>query len=145
MNTEPDIMPLLFDDTEITSVRVKVLPDAFETAVMDSPAVPEILRRDGYTYAAHDENAIVQFVVEHEAVAQLLGPLSNALTNYFPGAQLRLELSLDPESKSKQATLAVVVETGLPSADTFSRLERFDEDWWIDRTSPDVCVTVQPA
>ena len=47
-------------------------------------------------------------------------------------ADLVLEVQADRDSEEPDEHLYVMLRTGLPSAEATKRLDKLDEDWWLD-------------
>jgi len=54
----------------------------------------------------------------------------------FPGATQVLDLVDDPEIENYRLLVLYIV-TSLPQDDVYARMDRLDEEWWLDR-EPDV-------
>ncbi len=82
-------------------------------------------------YSFRNRTAVIQFIQEHSSLVSLLGEIPGKLQNYFPKEPLFLEVIADPEAVNN-AQLVVFVSTCLGPDEAMERLERFDNDWWLD-------------
>jgi len=84
-------------------------------------------------YSVLDAAATGAFVLDHAYLLDLL------LEAYFPlqalfdeQAQIQVRLKVDPEIPDRRY-LSVRVVTRLSAHDALRRMDRFDQDWWLDR------------
>jgi hypothetical protein len=65
---------------------------------------------------------------------RLLVEAVDRLSALFPGAPLRVSLQRD-ESGVLPAEVILSVVTEMKLADAFDRLDRFDDEWWLDASA----------
>ncbi len=90
-------------------------------------AVRALVRR----YALTDEKRVTEFLRQFPALVPLLAEATEAVGEHFPDMPLALEVVADPDV-SDAVHLALAVGTSLPVPEAFDRLQRFDEEWWLD-------------
>jgi hypothetical protein len=82
---------------------------------------------------------------ERPEIHRLLVDAAARLGNLFPGAPLRVALQQDESgAHSPEIILSAVTDLGL--AEAFDRLDRFDDEWWLDASSQSnglITVTVE--
>jgi hypothetical protein len=77
------------------------------------------------------------YVAEHPTVASVLAEAPAEIAAAFEeDPRLILRYALDPEDEPATDYLVVDVMTMRDSADAHDRLNRFDEDWWLDASLP---------
>lgn len=82
-------------------------------------------------YSMRNPLRVRRFLGEHSFLAALLVSAYDATTRYFAPLSLVLEVIADPEiSNDEQLVLFVSVQ--LKPAEAFTRLQRFDNEWWLD-------------
>lgn len=71
------------------------------------------------------------FLGEHAFLAPLLDAAYDIATRYFAPLSLALEVIADPDTADDQQLVLFVVLQGTP-AEAFEKLQRFDDEWWLD-------------
>ena len=71
------------------------------------------------------------FLVARPDLHALLRDAADQLGHSFPGAPLRVSLRHN-EGQGEPPELVLAAVTDLALADAFARLDRFDEEWWLD-------------
>ena len=71
---------------------------------------------------------------ERPDIQHLIVEADTRLGALFPGAPLRVSLQRD-ESGLLPAEIILSVVTEMRLADAFDRLDRFDEEWWLDASA----------
>lgn len=72
-----------------------------------------------------------RFLSEHAFLIPLLDAAYDMTTRYFAPLSLALEVIADPDSMDDQQLVLFVVLQGTP-AEAFAKLQRFDNEWWLD-------------
>ena len=80
-------------------------------------------------YLIRDPMAIKAFLRDHETLASVLFSAFPKI-NAFWGNQLSPELRLVEDADDESTSLVVYVASRQP--DAYARLDRFDEEWWLD-------------
>lgn len=83
-------------------------------------------------YVLRKSLAVISFIEEHQELVYLLDEAYEEIRKYFSSEDLRLELVSDPEIAEDQQ-LFVYIFTALPVTDALKKLDKFDEQWWLDR------------
>ena len=76
--------------------------------------------------------AIDSFLSTKPALISLLVDISQKLPEFFPSVQPRLVLRRDDENANY---LVVQVPTTEPVDNALGRMQRFDDEWWLDAMS----------
>ncbi|NUO80825.1 hypothetical protein HUU05_12155 [candidate division KSB1 bacterium] len=89
-----------------------------------------------------------QFLEAHPFLVSLLKEARERIDNYFGGHNdVVLEVIAEPNALDDHELFAFV-QTDLPHKDALARLERLDEDWWLDasvRAQGKLCIHVKFA
>lgn len=82
-------------------------------------------------YSLRTPLQVRRFLGEHPFLAPLLVAAYDVTIRYFTPLSLALELIADPDSTDdEQLVLFVALQLTPPEA--FAKLERFDNEWWLD-------------
>ena len=80
-------------------------------------------------------------------VVETLSEARKVIRKYFgSGTPAHLMLQADPEIRGSEP-IVVEVRTPADMKDAFERLERFDEEWWLDagrKESAEICILTVP-
>jgi hypothetical protein len=85
------------------------------------------------------------FLKGHQYLEPILEEAADRIDDYFPGSPLVLEVVNDPES-TEDRQLVLFIVTDLGPAQAMERLDRFDEDWWVDaldKAQGKLCITLE--
>ncbi len=108
----------------MTSVRpdgaLTVFPDAID------------LRRLQELYPFVDGDEVARFLDGSPFLAPLLLDAEQAAHRHFPKANLRLEVTTDPEAPEATHLVLSIASAGSVNR-ALTRLRRFDDEWWIDQ------------
>lgn len=121
---------------------VRKIVEPLELAcIIESPelgAVIDIIRqRDGWqevkrVYALRDERAVREFLDAHPHLIPFLIEAYSRIRRYFgTDATATLEVIQDPEADGE--TLFAYIRTPLPVDAAMDRLDRLDDEWFLDR------------
>lgn len=77
-------------------------------------------------------SSIADFLQGHKELISLLNEAYKELRKYFLTEDLKLELVSDAEIAGDQQ-LFVYISTSLSVTDALKKLDKFDEQWWLDR------------
>ena len=82
-------------------------------------------------------DAVNDWLSKHPGAAALVAEAGAVLARIFDAHLLRLELELvqDMDASGRDPELAVGIVTSLGAAEALALLERFDDEWWLDRAS----------
>ena len=117
------------------------------------PAGPAVIERAGAASPVDDEEQVLEQVAARDTVRRpeevaaylrtfpqlvpLLIEAAEVVPRYFePDAPLVLEVVTDPEADDPVPQLFALIETRLDPEVAADRLDRLDEDWWLDRSPP---------
>ena len=95
-------------------------------------------------YSYTDREAIARFARLCPALVPLLIEAAEQIGQYFTQPELVLEV-VEGLSIEEQG-LAVSINTDLAPEEAMARLERFDEEWWLDvqdQTEGRLCIDVE--
>ncbi len=99
-------------------------------------------------YAFRDPEAVVAFIRAHpEVVAPLLDAVAVIPRFFGPGREVALELERDRDAPD-HVQLFALIRIGEDAEDGLARLDRFDEDWWLDvlpQVGPRLVFTIEYA
>lgn len=87
--------------------------------------------------------AVCDFLRQHQALVPILIQVRTKFDEYFgitEFARPRLEVFVDPEGENSEPSLFALVPTTLPFQEAVIRLDRLDEDWWLDQPSEVRCL-----
>ena len=84
---------------------------------------------DVYTFRNFVE--VTTFLKNNTSLIYILLNAFEKIKEYFPAAELFLEIVEDKESIDDQE-LIVFIHTELSPDDAFTQLEKLDEEWWLD-------------
>lgn len=87
-------------------------------------------------YQFNDPQPVSGFLRRHPFLVNLLIDAWPRIQSCFGSdAQAALELFKDPEEVNGEGKLFVLVQTSLPANEALNRLEKLDQDWWLDATA----------
>lgn len=92
-----------------------------------------------------NRDEVLSFVREHRFLPSLLKEACYWLDRQFPSSERVLELISDPEVDDDQQLVLSVVSQ-LSPAESLKRLDRFDNEWWLDamsRARNKLCITLE--
>jgi hypothetical protein len=79
-------------------------------------------------YTFRSSSSVETFLENHPFLAQMLIDLHGQLEHFFPWSNMILDISADPEGNY----LVVYVVTDTTAQEAIERLDRFDDQYWID-------------
>lgn len=82
-------------------------------------------------YSFRQRIQVKRFLSGHAFLVPLLDAAYDITTRYFAPMSLALEVIADPDSTDDQQLVLFVVLQGTP-AEAFAKLQRFDNEWWLD-------------
>ncbi len=99
-------------------------------------------------YAFRRPEEVRQFLEAYPFLTSLLREAHDKIGDYFgPQTAVTLEVVTDPEAMEDRELFAFI-HTNLPSQEALDRLERLDQDWWLeasDRSEGRLCIHVEFA
>jgi hypothetical protein len=114
------------------------------TALPDAHELSAISELDAW-YIINDRDSVLGYLSRHPHLVPLLRDVVGAVQRFFPaGDELHLEAINDAETRTEQ--LYVIITTALSREEAEARLDRFDEEWWLDaldRTNADLTIDVE--
>lgn len=85
------------------------------------------------SYSVKDAAATAAFVLDHIYLLDLLLEAYPRLVSlYEPGCTIRLKRAADPDVAERVYVL-VTVTTSLPVSEALGQMDRFADEWWLDR------------
>jgi hypothetical protein len=127
---------LMVDDGKVRELARRLGTSESEAVrrAVDGALGQDDLSRLQFLYRIDDTGGVGGYIRRHPEIVPLLEEARGQMTAIFGStSQARLELLLDPEEGS-ESLFAIVVVPGLPPAEAWARLDRFDEDWLLDAT-----------
>lgn len=94
-------------------------------------------------YYLKGREAVCDFLRQHQALVPILIQVRTKFDEYFgitEFARPRLEVFVDPEDQNSEPSIFALVPTTLPFQEAVIRLDRLDEDWWLDQPSEVRCL-----
>jgi hypothetical protein len=88
---------------------------------------------NGSVPSADIQGEVEDFLGRHAFLVPILDEAQTHITEYFPQAQVALELSSDAEGSPSDEQLVVLICTTLTPDVALAQLKCFDRDWWLDR------------
>ncbi|MBC7250165.1 MAG: hypothetical protein H5T62_07760 [Anaerolineae bacterium] len=82
-------------------------------------------------YVFKERKEVTSFLEECPFLIPLLLEAHYEIEQHFSPSQVFLEVITDPEETNSTQLLASIA-TGLDPDEALDRLERFDEEWWLD-------------
>lgn len=82
-------------------------------------------------YSFRYPTQVKTFLNEHAFLVPLLGAAHDITMRYFAPLSLTLEVIADPNSADDQQLVLFVGLQDTP-AEAFAKLQRFDDEWWLD-------------
>lgn len=71
------------------------------------------------------------FLDKHPFLAELLFEVDAQVRRYFEGAEVSLEVIVDPEGLSEEH-LTAYIHTSLSPEEAANQLDQLNEEWWLD-------------
>ncbi len=94
-----------------------------------------LLRAAGQNYDSQDWNAVSRFLDDNPYLIPVLNEAYSAIETVFgAGARVELEVTTDPEIADLVKLFGYIM-TGLPVTEAFSKLNEFDDTWFLDNLS----------
>ncbi len=122
----------------ITAPKWLVLPVAQPTSAISAERHSSIVlieqievRALERLYIFKERLEVLDFVNLHPFLAPLLFEAVGRIDQFFPEPQLSLEVVSDFEFPDS-SQLVLSIETILSPDEALKRLDRFDDDWWLD-------------
>lgn len=83
-------------------------------------------------YQLRKDSEVTQFLEEHPFLISLLIELYDKIRYYFDSdTEMILDLVTDPEAEVDRVLFALI-RTKLPSSRALDRLDRLDDEWWLE-------------
>jgi hypothetical protein len=99
--------------------------------VEEAAATPHKLEEVEPLYRLRKPMQVKRFLSDHAFLLPILVAAHDPIKSCFAPLHLALEVIAEPESiDDQQLVLFVVVQ--LTPAEAFARLQRFDNEWWLD-------------
>lgn len=115
----------IYQNKHVDHVRAKPCPA--------DPHNDRIVRLGRHFYFK-DSRSVCQFLDLHPSVISVLFEARKRVDGYFGAETLtHLRIFTDPEIDSDSSKLFVLIRTTLPFTDASGRLDRLDEEWWLDQ------------
>ena len=117
-------------------------PARLEAVEHGAPPQPPDLSDDALDrlaarYAFRQPEAVVDYLRQYPHLVPILFEAAEVIPRYFgANAPLALDVFVDPEDETESRELFALVRVALDPEEVLDRLDRFDEEWWLDR-SPD--------
>lgn len=117
--------------------------------IVESP--PEVIQASPINqlqrlYLSRNDFAVWEFVDSHSFLIPVLEEVRQRVSDFFPlPFNLVLEITTDPEAVDSRV-LFVFIQTTLALAEAMRRLDRFDEEWWLEASEPaegKLCIDVE--
>lgn len=119
------------DSSWLTRTSTMVTRDA----VLDRASIEGL----GLVYEFQDPDAVVEFLLGNDFLIELLEEAyPNIVTRFGQNFSVNLELVYDPES-GDGPELFGFVSTTLRPEEAMKRLDMFDEEWWLEKSSQGRC------
>jgi hypothetical protein len=92
------------------------------------------LHRLAEMYTFHDAAAVSSFLSAYPHLIEILFEAYPHLLEHFgPGLKVALKVVGDPEAEDSERLFAYLL-TSLPPEEALARLDRLDEEWFLDQT-----------
>jgi len=96
------------------------------------PAIEPALQSLGQLYTFRRPQEVSQFLDTHPFLVPLLVEAHAKVAEYFgPSPDVVLEVVSDPEAENDRELFAFI-RTTLPSDEALSKLDRLDQEWWLE-------------
>lgn len=82
-------------------------------------------------YLFREPAKVTEFLESYPFLISLLLEAYDTIRNYFPDAQVFLEVIADQEAVNYKE-LVIFIATDLKPDEALDRLDQFDENWWLD-------------
>jgi hypothetical protein len=96
-----------------------------------SPLPPPWLNGHAHRMTLRQPEAVKAFLEENHFLIPVIEEASVKLVEYF-GAETPLVLEIRSQAEDEGSELFLYVKTDLPVPEALTRLDRFDEEWWLD-------------
>ncbi len=84
-------------------------------------------------YRFDDPAAVTDFLSRHDFLVDLLIEAREHIRTHFgPDTPAALEVFYDMDDAQCEPELVALIETTLPAEEALTRLDCFDEAWWLD-------------
>lgn len=85
-------------------------------------------------YTLIDRDRVLDFLSIHSYLMLVLVGAHERVTAEFPGSRLFLRVATDPDSMGPNNTdgLVASIATDLEPLEAIGRLDRIDDDWWLE-------------
>lgn len=100
-------------------------------ADLDSAGIYEVRAVIPPGYQTDDLAAVIAFTAQYPAVMPLLAEARPQIARYFPGADVWLCVTYDPEGTNGPELIAAVNPTRTP-AEAVEQYQQFLDAWWIN-------------
>ncbi|MAF08861.1 hypothetical protein CMK11_00265 [Candidatus Poribacteria bacterium] len=94
-------------------------------------------------YTVRDEAEVASYLRRRPEAVDDLGEIADAVREYFPGRDVRLDVLYDPDEPL--VTLYVGIQARGDIENARAQLDRFDHEWWFAKSvdmDPDLCVSL---
>jgi len=111
----------------------------------NNPAVNIDLTAIEKRFFLKEPEQITKFLALNPYLIPVLSETANILDRYFPGGNYNLHWYVDPEIAAFK-WLTIEIPTKYSPREASDRLNRFDDEWWIDneyKTNGNVIVNVE--
>lgn len=126
--SRPDL--LFTDDKDMPSISQQRLPHALSSAISD-----DIIDAISRTYEAEDWAATRDFLSAHPDIISLLSEARPYLSQIFgDDVPVRLNLASEHDGEEGCSLFADIYVSDDPAV-AFEKLNRYDDDWWLDASS----------
>lgn len=96
-----------------------------------------------YTFRRPEE--VIEFLQAHPSLVPLLEEAHGKIAEFFGSFEIVLEVVTDPEAIDDHELFAFI-RTTLPPDEALSKLNRLDQEWWLDaadRAEGKLCIHVE--
>jgi hypothetical protein len=103
------------------------------------------LRAAAKAYTLRRPDDVYDFLKEEPSAIALVSEAHRRIREHFPQEEIFMEVLTDPGSPIEKELL-ISISTSLPQSDAISRLDAFDDSWWLSAStsSPaDICIKVE--
>jgi hypothetical protein len=97
--------------------------------------VDDALDRLAARYAFRRPEEVLAYLCQYPNLIPILLEAAVVIPRYFgPDAPLILEVVIDPESEIEARELLAIARVSLTPDEALARMDRLDEEWWLDRS-----------
>lgn len=96
-------------------------------------------------YKFRRPNEVYAFLSEEQSAVSLISDAKRVIREYFPKDEIFMEVLADPNSPNEKELL-ISISTSLPPEEAISRLDAFDDNWWLcasTSSTADICIKVE--